>query len=86
MSACNFDIPFSMPTSALISKARKAIEEQGGEFIGDDLSGTFTVSFVGNSISGSYNVQAQVLQILILNKPFFVPCNAIEQLLLKKLG
>ena len=75
--ACNFSISFPGPAEKLLEKAKAAIEGQGGNFSGDLASGSFNVQVLG-SISGSYNITGQVMNINISSKPLFISCNQIE--------
>ena len=77
MSSCNFTLTFSGTPEAVIRKARAAIEGQGGEFKGDEVSGSFSVSILG-SISGSYSINGQAMNVDIESKPMFIPCSQIE--------
>jgi hypothetical protein len=86
MSACNFDIPFNGPVSVAIEKAKAAIESQNGTFNGNDTSGEFGVTILGNTIKGSYTITGQVLHLTITQKPLFVPCSMIESFLLKQVS
>lgn len=86
MSACNFSIPFTGPVSDMVCKARTAVEGQGGVFSGNDASGNFNVSLLGNGIDGSYSVNGQLLDVMINAKPLFIPCSAIRHFLEKQLG
>lgn len=86
MSSCNFKIPFSQPVSITLEKARAAIESQNGIFNGNDLAGDFEVTIFGNTIKGNYSVAGQTLNLLITEKPFFVPCTTIENFLLKQIS
>lgn len=86
MSECNFSIPFNQPVSQVILKAQGAIESQNGIFNGDQRSGDFQVSIIGNNIKGSYTISGQVMNLVITQKPFFVPCSTIENLLLKEIS
>lgn len=86
MSACNFDIPFSEPATIAVGKARAAVESQNGIFNGNNNSGEFEVTLVGNTIKGNYTVAGQVLHLVITQKPFFVPCSTIESFLLKQVS
>ena len=79
--ACDFSIAFSGNADAIIAKARSAVQSQGGNFNGDANSGDFNVSVFGNKIVGSYTVSGQTLNIHISDKPFMVPCAAIESFL-----
>ena len=86
MADCNISIPFTDPVSGAIAKAKAAIEAQNGTFNGDENSGNFEVTFLGNTIKGSYSVTGQRLNLVITNKPFFVPCSTIESMLLKEIS
>ena len=86
MSACNFTIPFSGAPEAILSKAQSSVESQGGTFTGDATAGNFNLSIFGNAIIGSYTVNGQDLSIVINEKPFMVPCSAIEGFLKKQLS
>lgn len=86
MSACNFQLPFNESAISAIEKAKTAVESQNGKFNGDSNSGNFEVSIFGNIIKGEYNVNGQVLNLSITEKPFFVPCSTIESFLLKQIS
>lgn len=79
--ACDFSIPFSGNTETILAKARNAVEKQGGNFSGDANSGDFNVSVFGNKILGNYTISGQTININITDKPFMVPCSAIENFL-----
>ncbi|HEY5368557.1 MAG TPA: hypothetical protein VIJ75_06140 [Hanamia sp.] len=85
MSDCNFTLPFNGSPLKAIEKARAAIEGQNGNFTGDETAGNFDVSIYGNTIKGYYNVTGQILNLVITEKPFFVPCSTIESLLSKQI-
>lgn len=76
--ACDFSLPFSGSAEDVLAKAKKAVQNQGGSFNGDTAGGDFTVSVFGNKIAGNYTVSGQTLNINITDKPFMVPCSAIE--------
>ena len=76
--ACDFSIPFSGNSESVLAKAKKAVQGQGGSFNGDESKGDFIVSVFGNKIIGNYIVNGQTLNVVITDKPFMVPCNAIE--------
>jgi hypothetical protein len=86
MADCKINIPFNGSVSATILRAKTAIENQNGIFTGDDNSGEFEVSIFGNFIKGNYIVTAQVLNLVITHKPFFVSCSMIENLLMKEIS
>lgn len=86
MSDCKISIPFNGSVSATILKAKTAIESHNGIFTGDDNAGDFEVNVFGNIIKGNYTVAAQILNLVITHKPFFVPCSTIESLLAKEIS
>lgn len=79
--ACDFSIPFTGNPADVLAKAKSTVQGQGGNFNGDANSGEFNVSVFGNKIVGNYTVSGQTLHITITDKPFMVPCNAIESFL-----
>ncbi len=86
MSACNFNIPFSGSAEDILLKAKKSVESQSGTFNGDANAGNFELSIFGNAIIGSYTVSGQDMNVVIEEKPFLVPCSAIEGFLKKQLS
>jgi len=82
--SCNFSIPVSGSPEAMLAKARKAVEGQGGQFNGDASSGSFSVKVMG-AIEGSYTVAGNELLINISSKPMFIPCATIEGFLKSQL-
>jgi len=85
MSKCNFSIPFSGPAEEVYSRAKAAVEKQGGTFNGDANGGSFSINVFGN-ISGSYSVSGNQFNIVIENKPMMIPCGAIENALKSQIG
>lgn len=83
--SCKFSIPITGTPEAMLAKAKKAVESQGGEFNGDANSGSFHVKVMG-SIEGSYTVSGSELLINIENKPMFIPCGTIEGFLKSQLS
>jgi hypothetical protein len=80
MSKCNFSIPFSGSAQDVFSKAKAAVEKQGGSFNGDSNNGSFSINVFG-TISGSYTVSGNLLDVVIEDKPMMIPCGAIENVL-----
>ncbi len=83
--SCSFKIPFSGSVQQVLNLAKSAAEGQGGTFSGDESSGSFQVSVMG-SISGSYTLIGNELDIVINSKPMFVSCGMIEGFLKNKIG
>lgn len=86
MAVCNFSVNFNTPAFQIIAKAKSAIENQNGIFMGDEKAGQFQVSVIGNTIKGNYTITGQVMNLVITQKPFFVPCSTIENLLMKEIS
>lgn len=86
MADCNFTVPFSGNAEDVFNKVKNAIESQGGICNGDAQKGSFSIEVFGNKIAGDYAVSGNNLSILINEKPFFVPCATIENLLKSKLA
>ena len=84
--SCNFNIPFQGDATSIMNKAKSAVESQSGNFTGDTSAGSFDISLFGNRIAGSYTVNGQILEVIIDEKPFMIPCNAIENFLTKQLS
>jgi hypothetical protein len=80
MSKCNFSIPFSGSAEDVFSKAKTAVEREGGSFNGNASNGSFSINVFG-TISGSYSVSGNQLDIVIEDKPMMIPCSAIENVL-----
>ncbi len=57
----------------------------GGNFNGDTSAGNFDITIMGNTITGSYNIAGNQINITVDDKPFFVPCSTIESFLKSKL-
>jgi len=86
MSTCNFSIPFSGEAETILKKAKAAVEGQDGNFNGDINSGNFEVTVLSNTIKANYNVSGQSFNLIITDKPFFVPCSTIESFLKSKIS
>jgi hypothetical protein len=80
MSKCNFSIPFSGSAEEVITRARAAVEKQGGNFSGDTNGGSFGLNVFG-AISGTFTISGQQLDISVEEKPIMIPCGAIENVL-----
>lgn len=78
MAACNFNIDFSDSATVLVENLKAKILSQGGTFTGDESGGSFGVSLMGSSLSGSFLIDEQQMEITIDKKPFFVSCNQIK--------
>lgn len=86
MSTCNFSIPFSGDAETILAKAKAAVETQNGDFTGDINSGNFEVSVFANLIKGYYSFSGKNLNLTITDKPFLIPCSAIESFLKSRIS
>lgn len=86
MSTCQFSLDIAIRPEEALEKAKKAVESQGGSFTGDQASGSFSISFFGNTISGTYTMTDGMLNMMISEKPMIIPCSAIESYLKNKLS
>ncbi|MGN6400775.1 MAG: hypothetical protein ACTHMD_09990 [Flavisolibacter sp.] len=85
MAKCNFSIDFAGSAQDVFNRAKVAVEKQGGSFTGDSSGGNFSINVFG-TISGTYTVSGQQLQISIEEKPMMIPCGAIESALKGQIG
>ena len=86
MSDCHFNVSFKGTAEEIYIKTKTAVENQGGNFEGDLSGGKFNVSVLSNTISGSYLVNGNELQVTITSKPIFLPCSAIQSFLSSKIS
>lgn len=84
--ACRFMIPFTGKANDVLSRAKSAIQNQGGTLEGDASAGNFDVSVFGNTINGTYSITGSDLDIVIQSKPFLIPCSSIESFLKNKIA
>jgi hypothetical protein len=85
MAKCNFSIAFTGSPDGVFNKAKAAVEKQGGSFSGNNSGGNFSINVFG-TISGSYTISGQTLEISIEDKPMMIPCSAIENVLKSQIG
>lgn len=83
---CSFQIPFSVTADELVEKANNAIVKAGGTFTGNNTSGKYSVATKIGEIAGTYIINSQTATFTITDKPFFVPCNMIQERLGEMFG
>jgi hypothetical protein len=86
MAAHSFSVTFTGPALDTLTKARSAIEKQGGTLKGDDAKGDFVVSTPAGKVKGTYAISGQTFTLNITDKPFIVPMSAIETQVRKFVG
>ncbi len=57
------------------------MENYGGTFNGDLTHGDFHVKVMGMTVSGSYRVVGQQMELEVTEKPLFVSCRQMENYL-----
>jgi hypothetical protein len=78
MAQCNFSVPFNMTPAEVTAKAKTAISNAGGQFVGNEQSGAFQLSTPMGAIRGSYMIEGSLLHVAIDSKPFLLGCGMIE--------
>jgi hypothetical protein len=78
MAKCNISIDFNGEPDELIRSAEQAISGAGGSFTGTSSDGKFAINSPLGKVSGTYTVVGQSFNISIIDKPFLVSCNRIE--------
>lgn len=78
MSPCRFEYDFPGKADALVETIREHVSRAGGSFTGSASEGSFVLSTPIGSFRGTYAVSGQTLVLEVHNRPFFVPCSAIE--------
>lgn len=80
MSHCRFDFAFTIPRASLVESIRSHVHGAGGSFEGTADGGDFFLPTPVGEFRGRYLVSASTstLTIEVDEKPFFVPCSAIE--------
>ena len=73
---CNFSIPFTGTADDLVTKLNNAITAQGGSF--DPVNKTFSVPTPVGTISGTYDINGNSLDVVITHKPIVLSCSKIE--------
>jgi hypothetical protein len=75
---CDFTRQIQGQPFEAILRARPSIEASGGAVTGDARGGSIRVPTPVGDIVGEYTISAEVITFRITEKPFFVPCQAIE--------
>ena len=78
MSLCRFDFALSGPAGSVLGEIRSQVAQAGGSFVGSNEAGTFSIPTPVGIFRGTYEVIGVSLVIDVSEKPFFVPCGAIE--------
>lgn len=78
MSLCRFQFDFTGTGESLVETIRSHLGRAGGELTGSAAEGRFSLSTPVGSFRGTYTISGQTIFLEVADKPFFVPCGAIE--------
>ena len=78
MSQCRFQFEFPGSGTALVEKIRAKMTDAGGHFEGSPTVGHFSLPTPVGAFDGSYTIDKNTIWVEVSEKPFFVPCSAIE--------
>jgi len=76
--SCTFSIPTTSSLAEINIQASTALLTAGGTFIPTDTGGVFSISTYLGLIAGNYNVISESVNVIITDKPWFLPCGTIE--------
>ena len=85
MTECSFKFNIDSSPAEIINIVKSKIENEGGNFRGDDSEGNFNLLTPVGAIEGNYTVIDNELKIDITKKPMMLPCSMIESELEKRL-
>jgi len=85
MAECSFKFNIESNPAEIINKVKSKIENEGGNFTGDESEGNFNLPTPVGAIEGNYTVSENELKIDITKKPMMLPCSMIESELEKRL-
>ena len=70
----SFSFPITVTPKQAVEKAKAAAEKEGATFEGNSKEGKFSAL----GVVGSYEIRGSVVEVEILEKPFFAPLSIIE--------
>lgn len=77
MADCSYSFPLQGNPQARFSSAKDAILKQGGTVTGSASSGMATVPSPAGTVSFTYQLQGQNLNVQVTDKPWLVSCTKI---------
>lgn len=79
-------VSFEGSTTSLINKIKKAVNDNNGNFTGDEHKGKIEISRLGARISGAYKIEGNIITVEVLEKPFFILEKMIQKEIKKIIG
>lgn len=80
-----FTVPFDGPINSFIDKIKKAVNDNKGDFAGDDKMGQIKISTPIGQIHGEYKIDGHNITVEVLKKPFLISEEKIKQEITKLL-
>jgi hypothetical protein len=84
--ACDFDIQIKDSADAFLSRAQSLAQKLNGSVNGDTAKGSFNLSTPFGGVEGSYTVADAIVHINVTEKPFFMTCDSVAELMRGKLS
>jgi hypothetical protein len=83
---CEFQIPISLPIKDILKKTAVAVKYNGGEFIPTENGGSFIVPTILGRVVGNFELIEGNVSVKIAEKPFFISCDAIQDVLTRRIS
>jgi hypothetical protein len=82
MAKCNFSISYTGPIDEAKKRIKNEFIERGGHVsFTDNAHGTFDIAIKGAKVAGSVEIQDEMVAIQIADKPYWLPCKAMEAII-----
>lgn len=78
MAVCRFVFDFAISEEKLVERIRAHVHRAGGSFEGSTSDGSFHLPTPVGEFKGYYQISGGTILLEVTDKPFFVPCSAIE--------
>jgi hypothetical protein len=79
MAKCGFSVSYSGPIEEAKERIEDEFVERGGHVsFTDDTQGTFDIAIKGAKVAGNVEIQDGMIVIQITDKPYWLPCKAME--------
>jgi hypothetical protein len=82
MPKCNFSVSYSGQADEAKERIEGEFIERGGHVsFTDNAHGTFDIGIKGAKVAGSVEIQDGQVAIQITDKPYWLPCKAMEAII-----
>jgi hypothetical protein len=79
--SCTFNLPIKESPEAFEQKVKQAVEKAGGQLTQENGLAVFSISTPVGRVVGSYALQGNEAKVDISDKPFFLSCDKIKEVL-----